>query len=86
MQAELKINRRADKNDLMVINRLEALHQLITMQNSKQREQTCTLLISVFLQLISSKFHCHISGEIYLERLRTTELPNAAEEQRKDSQ
>ncbi len=40
MQAELKINRRADKNDLMVINRLEALHQLITMQNSKQREQT----------------------------------------------
>lgn len=35
MQAELKINRRADKDDLMVINLMEGLQQLLNEENTQ---------------------------------------------------
>lgn len=53
MQAELKINRGGDKNDLMVIERAGST---TATSNSERGEHKSTLLISFFPQLISFQF------------------------------
>lgn len=91
MQAELKINKRGDKNDLMVIERAGGTVATSNAANSERGEHTSALLISsfFFFFLHSSfllHFHSHISGEVHLERLGTTETSqSAAEGQRRDS-
>lgn len=92
MQAELKINKRGDKNDLMVIERAGGTVATSNAANSERGEHTSALLISslsLFFFLHSSfllHFHSHISGEVHLERLGTTETSqSAAEGQRRDS-
>lgn len=62
MQAELKINKRGDKNDLMVIERAGGTVATSNAANSERGEHTSALLISslslffFFTQLISSTF------------------------------
>lgn len=64
MQAELKINRGGDKNDLMVIERPGS---------TTATDHKSTLLISFFHSSFLFNFHSYISGEAHLEGLRTTE-------------
>lgn len=75
MQAELKINRRGDKNVLMVIERAGSTTATSNAANSEQGEHTSTLLISFFFSTANffKNFHSYILGEVHLERLRTTE-------------
>lgn len=76
MQAEVKINRRGDKNVLMVIERAGSIAATSNTVNSEQGEHTSTLLISVFFTATSQvRF-------IWNNR----DLPNVAQRQRKDSQ
>lgn len=70
MQAELKINRGGDKNDLMVIERAGST---TATSNSERGEHKSTLLISFFHSSFLFNFHSYISGEAHLEGLRTTE-------------
>lgn len=67
MQAKLKINRRGDKNDLLVTERAGSTTAASNTAHSERGEHTSPLLISFFHSSFLLQFHSYISGEVHLE-------------------